>query len=403
MDAPGPERRARERLLRLLGDDRPERAVWIDRLKARFRLEDLPVCATAAEVLLGGRYPEAEAEAFLRQVEDHRGELADRIGRDPGLVVAAADYLETLGVRHTTLAAAERSDRPGLAEGASRPRRRPGARRALERELRRHVRRPGEVSVLRFSLDAIDQVARQHGGLMASFALERAEAAVREALRDTDFTGRWGERDLACVLPETSRRGAYEAADRARIAVAGAFAGPRAASGRPGMTVSCGLAVHPEDGASADELWERAEAGLVAAQTSGGDRVWLHHAERRRDVRHGVREGWTVLVGPEAEDLAYPAVPLDLSRGGIGLETSEAFVGATRVRLLLGGLGDPAIVRRAGPWVVTGRVARLGAAGSVRGRRRIGVAFETPLPEACFRPRIEPWRPPKASMSGERP
>lgn len=406
MDAPRVAGRARERLLRFLADDRPESGVWIDRLKGLFRFQDVPVFAAAAEALFHVQFPEAEAEAFLRQVEEHRAAIARRLRRDPGLVVAGADYLSILGGPPGAVCVAER---PGPDEAPRSPSLRPTGilpdpvdpRRALQREMRRRRRRPAEIGVVRLALDGVSDVALAYGRMLADLAADRAATILQRTLRDSDAVGPFDEMSFAAVLPETSRRGAYEAAERARRAVGASLAEGGLAGREVRLTLSGGIASFPEDGQTASELWERAEAGLLAAQTAGGDRIWLHHAERRRDVRHRAREGWTLLLGSEEDHLAFPARALDLSRSGVCLETAQPFRPLERVRLLLGGLAEPG-PPAVGPWVVIGRVARVeGPAGPTRGAgRRIAIAFDAPLPESCLKPRIVPWTSPEAAGAG---
>lgn len=406
MDAPRLAGRARERLLRFLADDRPESGVWIDRLKELFRFQDVPVCAAAVEALFHVQFPEPEAEAFLRQVEEHRAAIARGLRRDPGLVVAGADYLTILGGQPAALSLAERSDRPGapgagwLATPFAAPDR-VDLRRALHRELRRRRRRPAEIGVVRLAVDGLSDLALAYGTMLARLAGDHTLGVLTHTLRDSDAVGRFDEASFAAVLPETSRRGAYGAAERARRAVAVSFAEQGLGGRDVRLTISGGIASFPDDGETAAELWERAEAALLAAQTAGGDRIWLHHAERRRDVRHRARGGWTLLVGSEEDHLAFPAAPLDLSRSGVCVETEQPFRPLERVRLLLGGVPEsrrPAV----GPWVVVGRVARVEdpTAPVQGGRRRVGIAFDAPLPETCLEPRIVPWASPDAAASG---
>ena len=73
---------------------------------------------------------------------------------------------------------------------------------------------------------------------------------------------------LPGATPELARR----VADRAGLALS--VAAP----------ASCGLATHPEDGATADELFSRADAGVYAAKSSSGN-------GRRAAGRAGVSDG----------------------------------------------------------------------------------------------------------------
>jgi len=85
--------RARSKLIRLLSDDHPEPGPWVGRLKSLSDLENAPVFADAVRFLFHLKVGDAEAEGLLDRVLDHRRILTRVLGRDPGLRVAAMDYL----------------------------------------------------------------------------------------------------------------------------------------------------------------------------------------------------------------------------------------------------------------------------------------------------------------------
>src|SRR5262245_37344750 len=86
------------------------------------------------DLLGAGRASGAEARRLVESIESHRADLESRLGRDPGLAVAAADLL------HSTRPAtwgrgADTGERPPAPDDTGR-----GLDAALEREVRRHER-----------------------------------------------------------------------------------------------------------------------------------------------------------------------------------------------------------------------------------------------------------------------
>ncbi len=86
-------------------------------------------------------------------------------------------------------------------------------------------------------------------------------------LRRMDYLAQYGPDEYAVVLPEADRT-ATEAAAR-RLAAEARTSG----RGHGGLAIHAGLAVCPDDGATAGELISRARAALRAARTRGGNHL----------------------------------------------------------------------------------------------------------------------------------
>ncbi len=90
---------------------------------------------------------------------------------------------------------------------------------------------------------------------------------MTRAVRDEDRVYRYGGDEFAIVLPETDRVGALEVGDRVRAAIAGA----PVPEGGPAVGVSVGIAVHPEDGGTKDDLVAAADRALYLAKPLRSD------------------------------------------------------------------------------------------------------------------------------------
>jgi len=169
--------------------------------------------------------------------------------------------------------------------------------------------------------------------------LEEVARAIEGSTRGGDLVYRYGGDEFAVILPENTRFGADEVAERIRTTVA-RLRDPRAG---PGVSISIGIACYPDDGAAKDALVEIADAALYRAKGSrlrstagdplaaaleetagslveGGTADELLHSILARAAKLlGTQHAYLYLVQPDRAHLTVHA--------GVGL--FEAFVGHT--------------------------------------------------------------------------
>lgn len=125
----------------------------------------------------------------------------------------------------------------------------------LASEIKRSDRTGRAFAVLMFDLDGMKQINDRHGHLAGNRALCRLADIFRFSCRSIDTAARYGGDEFAIVLPETGAKDA--ALVRKRIC-------ERLSSDReePPLSVSAGMAVYPEDGATIDTLFQAADRAL---------------------------------------------------------------------------------------------------------------------------------------------
>ncbi len=127
----------------------------------------------------------------------------------------------------------------------------------LESEINRSDRTGRAFAVLMFDLDGMKQINDHYGHLAGNRALCRLADIFRFSCRSIDTAARYGGDEFAIVLPETVAKDA---------ALVGKRICERLSSDleEPMLSVSMGIAVYPEDGATNDTLFQAADRALYA-------------------------------------------------------------------------------------------------------------------------------------------
>jgi len=133
---------------------------------------------------------------------------------------------------------------------------------ALDAEIKRSQRTERPFAVVLLDLDGLKKINDRLGHLVGSQALCRVAETLLTSCREVDTAARFGGDEFALVLPETG----HEAAQR----VAGRVAERVAQDGeKPAITVSLGVAVYPQDGATLEMLLNAADRALYDNKARG--------------------------------------------------------------------------------------------------------------------------------------
>jgi len=149
----------------------------------------------------------------------------------------------------------------------------------LAKEIERAQRFERPLSILMVDIDHFKDVNDAHGHLRGDEVLVELTRRILGTIRSQiDTLARFGGEEFVIVLPETPRDGARFVANKLRRVVR---AKPFVSDvGRDvSITVSIGVAAHPEDGSTDEELLKAADVAMYRAKQRGRDRV---ESNRRR-------------------------------------------------------------------------------------------------------------------------
>ena len=366
--------RLKDELLELLQEDAHNQKRLVDRLDALSRENGVGAHAMLLTILTGLAVEESEGRGHWEAILRHRHQMALALGRDVGLRVAAFDYFVNCNRRMTHPSLLELGMEPGAKDGGATD---PDTglasdrafRTALQAELRRGHRYGHPTSVALFDLDGFAEVASRVGGPVATRLLREAGMLLRNKIRDVDVAARPGGDELALLLPTTDRNGAILVAERFRQEIEAHFRRREAAGTPVGLTVSAGVACHPEDGAAAEELLAHAAQALYAAKASGKNAISVWQPERRRFLRFDLDpERCEIEVLAPRDFVARPA--RNLSRSGLLFTCPEPLEVGEEIEFRVAALQGGALRLR-------GRVVRLEELGpGAVDRFEVGVVFE---------------------------
>lgn len=140
------------------------------------------------------------------------------------------------------------------------------------RELRRMERSHLPLVMIMLDVDHFKQFNDTFGHEAGDLVLKQVASTMLDNAREADVVSRYGGEEFALVMPGASLQEGAERAETLRVAVKQLHVTHR---GRTlgTITVSLGVAVYPEDGASWSELANAADHALYKAKEEGRDRV----------------------------------------------------------------------------------------------------------------------------------
>ncbi|MCI0650906.1 MAG: GGDEF domain-containing protein [Planctomycetes bacterium] len=266
-------------LLELLSGDRPVDSQSFFTAVNRLKSADDEIYSDLLQLLTTRRFSAAEARELWRGILKHKNRMTELLGANPGVRLAALDYLGRVRkvIRQPRLL--DRRDFEHLEESVITDEltglyNRRFMKGAYQREIRRARRYAKALTVMLIDIDRFKNLNDTYGHALGDQVLVAVAGLLREVCRETDIIGRFGGDEIVVLLPETRKQDAFTLAERVRSAARDRtpLAGPS-----PGQEVrfslSIGLATYPDDSQETAELLEFADRALYQSKERGRDTV----------------------------------------------------------------------------------------------------------------------------------
>jgi diguanylate cyclase (GGDEF)-like protein/PAS domain S-box-containing protein len=146
---------------------------------------------------------------------------------------------------------------------------------ALPRELHMAKRRDAPLSVVMFDIDDFKKINDSFGHGAGDSVLREVGRALRERLRKSDISCRYGGDEFVLVLPDSSIADTQEWLEQIRILLK-EFQIQYGEQTLDMITLSAGIAQTPEHGMTAAELLQAADEAMYAAKQAGRDCIIVY-------------------------------------------------------------------------------------------------------------------------------
>jgi diguanylate cyclase (GGDEF)-like protein len=206
-------------------------------------------------------------DGLAENSQKSRYRLAITVARHVGLALANLKLLETLRNQ------AVRDPLTGLFN-------RRHMEESLEREILRAVRRKSPLGIVMIDIDHFKRFNDRFGHAAGDMVLRELSSLLQKQIRGEDLACRYGGEEVTLVLSEASLEDALQRAEQLRREAKhlNLRQGQQALGA---ITLSLGVAVFPEHGATVEALLGAADGALYRAKAEGRDRVVVAKAAKQ--------------------------------------------------------------------------------------------------------------------------
>ena len=257
------------------------------------------IAAELLEQLFDVPMPADLAYEKIREIQEHRRTMSERLDRELDFRVAALDYLMEHDKRLQNPRVIElerfreyafRSTIDPLTGVYNRR----FLHEILDRETSRARRYGQPYSVLFLDIDDFKIINDVHGHQLGDEVLITFARILQLHLREEDVAARYGGEEFVAVLPATTSDGALHVAERILSTCRNEIY-----PGEVVVTASVGIAEFPTDGGSPSEVIAQADKHLYAAKLGGKDRAVGRTKDQRRSARYRTSYPVTAEIGED--------------------------------------------------------------------------------------------------------
>ncbi len=145
--------------------------------------------------------------------------------------------------------------------------------RKLSQEIKRAERYKQPLSLLMIDIDWFKRCNDTYGHLFGNKVLKELAKRIKDSVRDVDVVSRYGGEEFAVILPQTNKKDAHMIGERIRHRVESTDFIVEEGELMVKVTVSLGVATHPENGTTSEQLIEKVDQALYLAKGKGKNTV----------------------------------------------------------------------------------------------------------------------------------
>jgi diguanylate cyclase (GGDEF)-like protein len=209
--------------------------------------------------LEGGSGEQERSASLLQPLSESQGRTVKILAEHLALAVANLNLRENLRMQSIRDPLTDLFNRRYMEE-------------SFDRELWRSIRRETPLAVIMADIDHFKQYNDSFGHEAGDAVLQELGRVFRTHLRAEDIACRYGGEEFVLILPEAPLASAIDRAEQLCRTVRVTEVRFRGVA-LPRISVSVGLACHPEHGSTRESLLRSADAALYKAKEQGRDRV----------------------------------------------------------------------------------------------------------------------------------
>lgn len=141
-------------------------------------------------------------------------------------------------------------------------------------------RKDTPLGFIMLDLDHFKNINDVFGHEVGDRILKQFAKTVTQSMRETNLTARLGGEEFIILLPDTGALACQVVAERIRTAVARMSMSQVKDQQVPPVTVSLGIAVYPEHGATLEEMLQASDRALYESKRAGRNRITLYVEEK---------------------------------------------------------------------------------------------------------------------------
>jgi len=229
--------------------------------------------------LTGQTYTRSKAKAIWLNVLSHQADMICELKRDPGIIVAALDYVENIspiqGSRFVFIEQKELQQliEMSLLDGLTGLYNRNTFMLLMEKDIQLCKRHQQAAALLLIDLDNFKDINDSNGHQQGDLALVTSAKIIMDSIRAMDIAGRYGGDEFIVFLPDASKHDATVIAERIKKGINTAHNLKQEHGQQKLVSVSIGISHFPNHGENVQDLVYSADMALYRAKNNGKNLV----------------------------------------------------------------------------------------------------------------------------------